>query len=280
MRGDNMQISEYPCVYEMRADQKYYFNIIYYDINENNPKPDDPVHFHKSLEFVYVAEGTFPVHIEGITYNLKKGDVAYVRSGQIHYFTSSGDAKIFVLVVSLDYLDDPLYNGQCPLPNVITLLESVSDKVSSLLFCMFALWQVGNTSLAKGIFNSFYGLIYEYTSFDQTSGGSKFPIYAILKYIDHHFTENITLKGLAKNFNYSETYFSSCFKAHLNMSLPEYLNRIRIGYANKLIEQGMTKNKAAAACGYKSSNTFFRAYKKYHIKHIKDIEEILEPDSK
>ena len=89
---------EHSYVYEMRADQPYFFNIIYYDINKENPKADDIAHFHQSLEFVYVAEGTFPVHIQGNTCLLNQGQIAYVQSGQIHYFTTQGDAKVFVLI--------------------------------------------------------------------------------------------------------------------------------------------------------------------------------------
>ena len=266
---------EHSYVYEMRADQQEYFNIFYYDIRKNNPKQDDAVHFHQSLEFVYVAEGTFPVHIQGVTHVLNGGELAYIPSGQIHYFTTQGDAKVFVLVVGLEYLEDPLLEGRCPLPNLITLPGETAAQMSELLFCMFRIWQFGNVMLAKGIFHSFLGLLSEYMGQTASPNMSKFPIFEILKYIDSHFTEDITLKGLAAHFSYADNYFSTCFKAHLNMSLREYINRIRIGHANRLIAQGMTKNQVAAACGYTSNNTFYRAYKKYRVQYIKEIEETL-----
>ena len=266
---------EYSSVYEMRADQQDYFNLFFYDIRKNNPKQDDAVHFHQSLEFVYVAEGSFPVHIQGVSYLLKPGEIAYIQSGQIHYFTTLGDAKVFVLVVGLEYLNDPLYDGRCLLPNTITLSDAQAEKMSKLLYCMFDIWEFGNVPLGKGIFNAFIGLLSEYCCDEPYPNDSKFPIFEILKYIDGHFSEHITLKGLAAHFNYADTYFSTCFKAHLNMSLREYINRIRIRHANRLIEQGMTKNQVAAACGYTSNNTFFRAYKKYRNKYIKEIEETI-----
>ncbi|MBO5670958.1 MAG: helix-turn-helix transcriptional regulator [Clostridia bacterium] len=149
-----------------------------------------------------------------------------------------------------------------------------TEKMTSLLSCMHKIWEYGNTELAKGIFHSFCGLLSEYKQAEPIPNSSKFPIFDILKYIENHFSDNLTLKCLAAHFNYADTYFSSCFKAHLNMSLREYINRIRIGRANELIKQGMTKKQAAAACGYTSNNTFFRAYKKYHSKYIRDMEEV------
>ncbi len=267
---------EHSYVYEMRADQQYYFRIFYYDISQNTPKSDDIVHFHQSLEFVYVAEGTFPVHIQGNSHILHKGQIAYVQSGQIHYFTTQGDAKVFVLVVGLDYLNDPLMNGKCLLPNIMTLSESKNEKMSAFLYCMYNIWEYGNSSLAKGIFGSFYGLLSEHRQNEPNPNSAKFPIFEILKYIDSHYTDNLSLKGLSAHFNYAETYFSSCFKAHMNMSFREYINRIRIGHANRMILQGMTKIEVAAACGYTSKNTFFRAYKKYHTKYIRDVEEVID----
>ena len=260
--------------YEMRADQKYRFHLIYYDITKETPKKDDIPHYHRSMEFVYVAEGKFPVHIQGESRVLHTGEVAYVRSGQGHYYTSEGDAKVFVLMVSTDFLENPLLNGQCLLPAFMTLSMIKRNVMSRMLYTMLEIWSPGNSILDQGIFNSFYGLLAEdFLNADNDEEDLIFPIVSILEYIGEHYMEPISLKSLAAQYNYTETYFSSCFNALLNISIREYINRIRIQHVNAYIEAGFTKSQAAVLCGYTNNNTFYRAYNKYHNETIKEMED-------
>ncbi len=263
---------EHPYVYEMNADRKNYFNLFYYNITPQTPKRDDMVHCHMSLEFVYVKEGTFPVHIHGDSRVLKTGEIACVHSGQIHYYTTLGNAQVYVAIVSLEYLDDPIHQGKCMLPSFISLSAPEAENMNRLFALTHDILDPDNPSLAKGFFSTFYGLLSGYRiSEERPKQDSFFPIFEILKYIEDHFTENITLKHLAAHFNYKDTYFSSCFNVYMNMSLREYINRVRIGHVVVFMQQGMSKNDAAAASGYTNVRTFYRAYNKYHANLIKDL---------
>ena len=122
--------------YEMRADRPYYFNIFHYMITKDSPKADDEVHYHQSLEFVYVADGVFPIHVQGETHILQKNELAYIPSGQVHYYTTLSDANVFVFIVSVDYLNDPIYGSQCLIPNIMKLSPGCAAKLESILYCL------------------------------------------------------------------------------------------------------------------------------------------------
>ena len=49
--------------YEMKADKDGYFHMYYYPTSRS--KFADTIHYHRSLEFVYVAAGSMPVHVDG-----------------------------------------------------------------------------------------------------------------------------------------------------------------------------------------------------------------------
>ncbi len=264
--------------YEMRADQSYRFNMIYYHITEETPKRNDTPHYHQAMEFVYVIEGKFPVHIDGKKRTMYAGEVAYVRSGQGHYYTSNGEAKVIVLMITTDFLDNPLLNGQCLLPPFMKLSMLKRNVMSQFLYTMTEIWSPGNSILDQGIFNTFYGLLAEdFLAAENESEKTSFPIYDIVKYINEHYMEPITLKSLAFRYNYAETYFSACFNTLMNTPLREYINRIRIQHVNAYIESGLTKSQAAVLCGYTNNNTFYRAYNKYKDETIKDIP-VINPD--
>ena len=50
----------------------------------------------------------------------------------------------------------------------------------------------------------------------------------IIRYINTHYKEEITVKILAQQFSYSENYISKVFNAFTGMNLREYVNRQRI----------------------------------------------------
>ena len=85
-----------------------------------------------------------------------------------------------------------------------------------------------------------------------------------MKYISEHFKEDITLQSLSSAMGYEATYLSRMFNSFFKMNLREYINRYRI---SEVIKRQRSENtplyKIAEECGYKSENTFYRAYSKY-----------------
>ena len=261
--------------YEMNADQPYHFNFHYSEITKEHPKKRDLFHCHQSLEFVYAAEGTLPVHINGVSWNLNEGEIACVQPGQAHYYTTSDYARIFVLVVSQDFLENPLINGRNLLPHTMCLSEENRKALNAYLTSAYLLWEKTEPASPQtngcsaitgmGVFYTFYGfLLKSHALPEPEKKRADFPIAEILDYIGIHYAESLDLRTLAAVFNYSEPYFSTRFNDFTNMSLHEYINRIRIFHADKLIGEGMRKSGAAAACGFTSANTFYRAYRDYH----------------
>ena len=101
--------------------------------------------------------------------------------------------------------------------------------------------------------------------------GKDVPIYddndsfylRLLSYIKKNYTSNITIKELAKRQNCSVSYISHFFKKQCGMSLPEYINFLRINDAKAYFEMtNMTIQEVSNVCGYSSANYFSTAFKK------------------
>jgi len=261
--------------YEMRADQSYQFNLIHYNITKETPKKDDTPHYHQALEYVYVVKGRFTVHIDGETRILHTGEVAFVQSGQGHYYTADDDADVFVLIICKDFLNNPLLKGHCDLPTFMLLPNLKRNVMTRFLYLIMDIWSRENSIFNLGIFTTFYGLLAEDFLLMENDGDAiDFPLISILRYINEHYMEPISLKSLAKRYNYSETYFSAHFNTLMSIPLREYINRVRIQYVNAYIKSGLTKSQAAALCGYTNNSTFYRAYNKFHDEPVKDIPDI------
>lgn len=85
----------------------------------------------------------------------------------------------------------------------------------------------------------------------------------VIKYIQDHFQEEISLTLVAKSVGMSESAFSHFFKKRTNRSFVDYLNDIRIGYAaKKLYETSNTISEICYTSGFNNISNFNRIFKK------------------
>lgn len=82
-------------------------------------------------------------------------------------------------------------------------------------------------------------------------------------YIQEHFAEDMSLDEVSKEVNISPYYFSKLFKEEMKENFVEYVTRIRIEHAQKLLRQPEYSIKEICViCGYSDPNYFSRIFKK------------------
>ncbi|MFK4050192.1 AraC family transcriptional regulator N-terminal domain-containing protein [Acinetobacter venetianus] len=93
--------------------------------------------------------------------------------------------------------------------------------------------------------------------------GNLRPIYKICEYIQHHFTEKLTVEMLAEQANMSTSAFHKAFKQVTQHSPLQYLKVVRLHKAKQLLQNAdQSVAQAAYAVGYQSSSQFSREFKK------------------
>ncbi len=89
--------------------------------------------------------------------------------------------------------------------------------------------------------------------------------YAVRKYIDDHFTENLTLSDLADRFFVSYSHLSKIFHKTFRMPFQEYVYMLRMEHAMKLLHQPeLSIQDIAVQVGYENLFNFSRAFKTYY----------------
>lgn len=89
------------------------------------------------------------------------------------------------------------------------------------------------------------------------------PMKKLLNYIKNHHHEPLSLTEVAKQFHFSPSYLSSYFSTHNKEGFNEYLNRIRIEEASKLLIQGAASiSQISAMVGYSDHSYFCKVFKK------------------
>jgi YesN/AraC family two-component response regulator len=85
----------------------------------------------------------------------------------------------------------------------------------------------------------------------------------IMEYIRKHYAEKISLTQIAERFYLTQSHVARLFKKHTGDNVLNYINRIRIENAKKLLEDGVSVKDAADQVGYDSLNNFYKYFKRY-----------------
>ncbi|PAK55994.1 response regulator [Paenibacillus sp. 7541] len=83
-------------------------------------------------------------------------------------------------------------------------------------------------------------------------------------YIHNHYHEDISLQGLAAMFHMSEAHFSRLFRKRTGVSFVEYVTRLRMEQAKRLLEDEHVRvYEVSQAVGYQDSRYFSQIFRKY-----------------
>lgn len=83
------------------------------------------------------------------------------------------------------------------------------------------------------------------------------------KYIDEHFSEELSLESIAQKFYFNPSYFSCFFKNYTGISFSDYLFKIRMQKAQELLKGTEQKvYEIAMKVGYKDPGYFNRIFKR------------------
>lgn len=85
----------------------------------------------------------------------------------------------------------------------------------------------------------------------------------VIKYLQNHYSDDISLTEVASSINMSDSAFSHFFKKRTNHSFSDYLIDIRIGHASRmLLETNDNISEICYKCGFNNLSNFNRLFKK------------------
>ena len=215
-----------------------------------------PSHFHSGVEVLYSIEGPLEVYVNGVKNAVNTGGIIIIDGNDVHCVDVVGKYKVMIIPNTL-LSDFVALKGKRTFGT--NAIADPGEEIREIYR------RIGETKLnilsEKGYVNLLLALIVEKTGLKAEKKGNLSTMRDVLNYINDHFTENITLEGLAKQFGYNKCYFSETFNKVLGMNLSTYLNAIRLESFSKRVLKGEPIVDAAYACGFGGINTFYRAFR-------------------
>ncbi len=214
-------------------------------------------HLHRSTELLYVLKGEKTAYIDGKEYRLTADSVLLVPPYAVHVILPEEGGEQVALTVQAEYA--------ARFEQFIATREPVchavrgSEEMKSLVF---AVPKASNQITYEGTVNRLLGLIIEQMNFaPKKAGGGTTPVREITQFIDENYATQLTLPMLAKQFGYAPNYFSALFHRYFRMSVPQYVNAVRVRKSLPLLKD-KTVTAVSYECGFNNPQSYFLAFKR------------------
>lgn len=241
-----------------------------------------PWHWHDELETVLVREGRITVSVEGESRELGPGEGCFIAGGALHHVWRAGEGAVDLRsmvfhprlvggsvesVYWQDYLLPLLSANRC-----VWLTEAVPWEREALE-AMEAAWRAcgeeppGFEFLAREGLSRLVFLLSGHRPAEKRPPSEKAlrdgeRIKIMLRFIQEHYSEELTAARIAQSAAVSESECLRCFKSMIGATPIQYVKQLRVQRAAELLES--TAERVAdvgAACGFQEMSYFARTFR-------------------
>jgi AraC-like DNA-binding protein len=214
-------------------------------------------------DITYVLGGSAKYLINGVSHELKEGDLLCMPKGSVRQAYTWPDKLMRCYAVNFDLRDTDGRDAALPFPLISTIGRH--QELIYLFEDLFRAWneqQPGYTIKTTGLFQLILHRLFELIVYKTDAPVLDFRIEKVIRYITQHYTENLTVKKMAALSKLNVVYFGALFKKETGCTLHQYIMRIRIKHAEKMLRSGEFKvAEIAKRCGYSDVFYFDKQFK-------------------
>lgn len=250
---------------------------IYY--KNNIPRIDHPLHYHDFYELYFHVQGKASYFINNKIYNLQSGDIVLINQQQLHRAILEDMTQIYVRYV-IWMTRDSVSGLGLPGLDFIRLFESPDKK--DVIRLPERLWQdmsaslqklhreyihpeKGSSYLVNAYLHEILILLNRYSAQEygaqENNDRNDTLAQKVMEYIDHHYTEPLSLEQISRQFFLSKFYLSRKFKRHTGLTILDYCRKKRLMKARELLLQNAAVSDVYKRCGFEDYSNFLKAFR-------------------
>ena len=227
-------------------------------------------HWHNSIEITYVVKGLKVQCMEDEKIIAPTGTLLLVNSGVIHDIDVKNGLEGIVLLIDRDYIDSICPKCKDHGFSLKTNLDA-SKEIIDYLFKLVTAHEKNNLLDAHIIVLKIIKILAEKLIVDgfyikeKHDDESYELVISIIKYINQHYQQKITLDKLALITNYNKSYLSNIFKKKTGITIFEYLRNVRLEHClSDLKYKNNTIVEIALNNGFANIQIFNRIFKEIY----------------
>lgn len=235
-------------------------------------------HYHEFCKLLLLRSGSGGYAVEGQHYTLQAGDIVLIGSHCVHRpeFESGAPYERIIIYISPEFLRresaadcdlEAIFSGEMghilrPEENQRRKLFALAERLEKELSGK----DYGRVILSNALL---LRLLVELGRNLRSTDLRPSPvtpknrrILDMLRYIDEHLAEDISIDSLSEQFYISKYHMMRLFRQETGQPIHGYLSDRRLLHARELIAQGMSATESCFRSGFRSYSSFTRAYNK------------------
>lgn len=237
-----------------------------------------PAHIHDGMmEICFCEKGLQVYEVNGRTYHIKGGDVFITFPGELHGTAQHPEEKgvLYWLIVKvtdantfLDYKKDDAHAFIKALRDLPSRHFKGGTAMKKMLDDIFTLYHTPQRAIHRvQILSQLTNFLLAIVQQSQNSAAlhpSNRRV-ELSTYIANNLYQDLSVEMLAKRMNFSDSHFKSWFKKEFGVPPADYVLRLRIEEAKKLLQNNRehTVTETAYKLNFSSSQYFATVFKKY-----------------
>lgn len=236
-------------------------------------------HFHSTYEIFNLMSGNRTFFIKDRTMVVDEGHIIIIAPNVLHRTTNAQTSGYERLVINIhgdylawtdgippDFIHPLLLQGylivKCPLHDRL-IIEELSRSIMQEIQEKNPGFEVyAQTLVLQMLIICCRHVMHRSAESPEASSSVHERIFEVVKFINSHYMQELSLPMVAEKFYVSPYYLSRFFKEATGFTFVEYLNSVRVKEAKQLLEQSSMKaNLISKKVGFGSITNFGRVFK-------------------
>ncbi len=242
-------------------------------------------HYHNNYEISFITEGTGKRIVADSIVEFQPGDLVFIGRNLPHVWIADKESwapsNRFLEMVVLQFTSDVLCPQLLSLPELKNVVKALAFSERGIQIVGQTLNEVSDIMLQLPYTNSFERMLLFFKMMDMIGrSNTNIPlasrdylrgrfatgnkrIESIHEYLMRNYREQVSLEKLAALVNLAKGSLCRVFKSNMGMTIFEYLNRIRIEFACKLLmDEDLSMTEVCFDSGYSNLSHFNKQFKK------------------
>ncbi len=232
------------------------------------------IHVHDCYEIYYSIAGGKEFFIGDQYYDIRPHDVFFIRPNENHHITQLDDIKHDRINIAIHprFMErystpDTSLAGCFTVPDsrALNLSPEYQKRFEYLIQKInkadgFGSDLLEDLYLCEGLIMLSNCLVNPDARYRPRNDSSHTTAQAVLKYLNDHLTEELSLDRLSREFFLSPSYLCRLFKKYTGISINKYVAARRISLATTLMNNGVSPSEVYEQVGFNNYNNFFKTF--------------------
>jgi AraC-like DNA-binding protein len=244
------------------------------------------MHTHEYLELAYIVSGTFHQRILGKDIIFQQGELCLIDKNCLHQDCLDSDSASILFIGIANEMFDSIISNQVADERIISFLQTALLKQKNLwqylhfkpinksgqemegyilrLLQELILHDKASSYICHGLLMRIFHLLsssYDISLSSKMQKKMNWLLFEeITNYIKLHYRD-ISIKQLSEYFHFNEDYFTRLLKSKTGMTYMQYVQKLRLEEAEKLLLQTeLTIDDIAGKVGYSNKGYFYKIF--------------------